>query len=336
MDLLIAPMAVTAALNKALPRIRYSQNQVYLTATHSHNSMGGWAKKPAGYLMAGKYDKKIVTRLTQSIIHAIEKAELKAGVAQIGYGNLQAPDLVRNRLLGETGTEDAGIRVLKFRKPSTGETAVLCTYGAHATCLPAAELSLSGDYPTALVQQLEKDKNIDFAAFGAGGVGSHSPAAPGNHFEKIQNMASGLGAIIQNNLHNIPAAYQFDLNSVSVPLYLRRPHWRISENWRLHPGLFYQVFGKYPATLTGLRIGNLLLVGTPCDFSGELVPDLEKQLKPGSDQLVVTSFNGGYIGYITPDKYYNLKKYETRDMNLFGPYNGSYLSEMIGLLLHKL
>ncbi len=57
---------------------------------------------------------------------------------------------------------------------------------------------------------------------------------------------------------------------------------------------------------------------------------------PKPDNLVVTSFNGGYIGYITPDKYYDLKRYETRDMNLFGPYNGAYLSEMMQLLLQKL
>ena len=77
-------------------------------------------------------------------------------------------------------------------------------------------------------------------------------------------------------------------------------------------------------------------MGTPCDFSGELVPDLEKGLAAPEENLIMTSFNGGYIGYITPDKYYNLKKYETRDMNLFGPYNGAYLSEMITRLLQKL
>ena len=86
----------------------------------------------------------------------------------------------------------------------------------------------------------------------------------------------------------------------------------------------------------GLRIGNILFVGTPCDFSGELVPTIAQQLSTGEDKLIFTSFNGGYIGYITPDKYYHLKKYETRDMNLFGPYNGAYISEMINLLLQKL
>jgi neutral ceramidase len=242
---------------------------------------------------------------------------------------------VANRLVGAQGTRDTALRLLKIQKRS-GETAILATYAAHATCLPAAELHISGDYPTALVQLLEDEKEINFAAFGAGGVASHSPAAPGAGYEKINNMAQSLTQVINLNHRKIALSYQFALHALEVPLYLRQPHWRFAPNWRFHPALFYLVFGKYAATLSGLRIGDILFIGTPCDFSGELVPDLEQSLKSGKDKLVVTSFNGGYIGYITPDKYYNLKKYETRDMNFFGPYNGAYLSEMIKLLLEKL
>ena len=66
------------------------------------------------------------------------------------------------------------------------------------------------------------------------------------------------------------------------------------------------------------------------------MPVLEKSLGDQPEEIVLTSFNGGYIGYITPDAYYDLKKYETRDMNFFGPYNGAYISEMLRLLLQHL
>jgi neutral ceramidase len=49
--------------------------------------------------------------------------------------------------------------------------------------------------------------------------------------------------------------------------------------------------------------------------------------------LIVTSFNGGYVGYITKDEWYDLNKYETRTMNWFGPYNGAYFSEIIGSIV---
>ena len=335
MDLLIAPMSVRELLTKQLPTINYRKEQVFLTATHAHSSLGGWAKKPAGFLMAGKYDKQIVSGLTQAILQAIETAEKSAAPAQIGYAALPADSLVANRLVGTKGERDTLLRVLKIKK-NTGETAVLTTYAAHATCLPAAELNISGDYPTALVQRLEKEADLNFAAFGAGGVASHSPAAPGSSYEKVSNMAAGLTTSIRRKYQKIPLSYQLSVNALEVPLYLRQPHWRFAEKWRFHPALFYLVFGKYPATLSGLRIGNILLIGTPGDFSGELIPDLEQAVLATKNNLIVTSFNGGYIGYITPDKYYNLKKYETRDMNFFGPGNGAYLSEMIHLLLPKL
>jgi hypothetical protein len=285
--------------------------------------------------MAGDYSKEVVNRISRAIMQAIHQAEGTTQPAQLGFAAVPADAFVSNRLVGAQGARDVFLRLLKMRKVN-GETALLLTYAAHATCLPAAELSLSGDYPSALVHSLEQRPDLNFAAFSAGAVGSHSPAAPGESFEKVIRMAQGITDIVNQDLPNIPLQYAFSLNSVSVPLYLRKPHWRFAQNWRLHPAIFYAVFGKYPAFLSGLRIGNMLFVGTPCDFSGELVPDLEKQLTSGTDKLVITSFNGGYIGYITPDKYYDLKKYETRDMNLFGPYNGAYLSEMIRLLLQKL
>jgi len=335
LDLLITPMSITAALEKALPQIGFTRNQTYLTATHAHSSLGGWAKKPAGYLMAGKYSPKIVKNITTAILRAIKRAEAEATPAQIGFTAVPADAFVSNRLIGAAGVRDTLLRLVKIQK-ETGEVGLLFTYAAHATCLPASELTLSGDYPAALVRHLEKSGVVNFAAFSAGGVASHSPAAAGTGYEKINNMVAGLSQIIQQHINHMPLAYQFKLQALSVPLYLRKPHWRLAQNWRLHPALFSLVFGKYPANLTALRLGNILFLGTPCDFSGELALEIQKQMPPGPDKLIVTSFNGGYIGYITPDKYYDLKKYETRDMNLFGPYNGAYLSEMMQLLLQKL
>jgi neutral ceramidase len=335
MDLLIVPMAVTAALARELPRLGFSPEQTYLTATHTHSSLGGWARKPAGYVMAGKYAKAIVRGLTQAILRAIDQAEQQAVPAQVGFASLQAGAFVYNRLVGEKGGKDNQLRLLKIQK-KTGETALLCIFAAHATCLPAAHVRISGDYPGALVRELERLPGVGFAAFSAGAVASHGPAAPGEGLAKAAQMAQGLAALVQAQINQVPLRYALQLNAASVPLYLRSPHWRVAEDWRLLPPLFNLVLGKYPATLKALRIGNIVFAGAPCDFSGELVPALEQSAVGAADRLVVTSFNGGYIGYITPDAYYDLKKYETRDMNFFGPYNGAYLSEMLGLLLQKL
>jgi hypothetical protein len=78
------------------------------------------------------------------------------------------------------------------------------------------------------------------------------------------------------------------------------------------------------------------MVGLPCDFSGELVADLTQYAQKKGFQLMITSFNGGYIGYITPDKYYQRDTYETLTMNWFGPSNGAYFQEMVRDLIDKM
>lgn len=335
MDLLIVPMTVTEALSKQLPALGYDLSNTYLSATHTHSSIGGWGRRLAGKLIVGKYDKKVVKKLTEAILQAICIAEKKTAIAKIGYAEMNASKYVYNRLVGSAGTRDTLLRVLQIKK-QTGERALLSTFSAHATCLGADVLELSCDYPGAMVRALEQDGRVDFAAFAAGAVGSHGPRAEKEGFEKVQQLGQGLASLVEARLDSIPLRYQFRLHSVAVPLGLRSPHWRISQEWRVRPWLFYALFGKYPSQLTALGIGEHVLVGMPCDFSGELLPTLQQHAASQGKQLLLTSFNGGYIGYITPDKYYDLKKYETRDMNLFGPGNGAYFSELIRDLVDKL
>ena len=52
-------------------------------------------------------------------------------------------------------------------------------------------------------------------------------------------------------------------------------------------------------------------------------------------KLVVTVFNGSYIGYITPDELYDAHYHEVRDMNWFGPGNGQYFDRLIQEVIRK-
>jgi neutral ceramidase len=76
----------------------------------------------------------------------------------------------------------------------------------------------------------------------------------------------------------------------------------------------------------------------PCDFSGEIliengVYDLAEKL---DKQLIVTSFNGDYIGYITEDHHYDIsKRSEIREMNWVGPHYGAYFKEILRELVQK-
>ncbi|MBC7920332.1 MAG: hypothetical protein H7Z75_04510, partial [Ferruginibacter sp.] len=148
-----------------------------------------------------------------------------------------------------------------------------------------------------------------------------------------RNLATGLDQKIEQQLERIPLRADSTLRMLSLPLALREPHWKLARNWRMRPWLYGWLYGHYPSEIKALRIGNAVLLGTPCDCSGELVRDFDAVCRQKGVNLMVTSFNGGYVGYITKDEHYDLDKYETRVMNWFGPYNAAYFGEVMTELI---
>lgn len=65
------------------------------------------------------------------------------------------------------------------------------------------------------------------------------------------------------------------------------------------------------------------------------MPDVLKTAQNQHLNLIVTSFDGSYVGYITEDSRYDLNSYETRVMNWYGPQNGQYFQEIINSILTK-
>lgn len=338
LDLLITPPTVVELLKKRLPELGLRWENVYMGAIHSHNSVGGWAPGVVGQLIAGGYDEKIVTRVTDGILMAIRNAQRNLAPVEVGFGQTDASDHIYNRISfsGPTQPLDGMIRLLKLKK-ATGESALLCTFAGHATLYEDSMWNyLSRDYPGSLVDRLEK-KSADFAVFMAGAVGSTGPEARGKtDFQEIRNYAGDLALRIERTVPQIQTQSDSALAMLTLPLGLREPHPRVIGNWRVRPWLFYAVYGDYPSDLKALRIGKTVLLGTPCDYSGEFVADFNPLAAQKCVNLMITSFDGGYIGYVTPDRYYNRTTYETRDMNWFGPYNGAYFEEMMMGLLKKI
>ncbi|RAK02035.1 neutral/alkaline ceramidase-like enzyme [Larkinella arboricola] len=336
LDLLITPPTVTEQLKKRLPEIGFQWENVFTGAIHSHNSLGGWAPGLVGGLFAGEFDQRVVDHITNAVLKSITLAQRQLAPAEVGFTQIAAPELVYNRMNNE-GEVDGNIRLLKLRK-KTGESALLCTYGGHATIFRAADAQyLSRDYPGVLVDQLEKQSG-SFALFMAGSVGSTGSKVREEKdvFRTIRNYADSLTNRIVPALPQVKTRPDSTLELLTLPLELREPHPRVVGNWRVRPWLFYSVYGDYPSDLKALRIGQTVLLGTPCDFSGELVPALLRQAGQKGFNLMVTSFNGGYVGYITPDQYYHKQAYETQTMNWFGPENGAYFVEMMKGLLVRL
>jgi len=333
LDALIVPPAVTKKLQFLLPEMGYDLSRIYMSATHTHCSVGGWANSWIGHQFAGEFNQQIVNDLTNSIIITIKKAEKELSHAKIGFGSYNAEKLVRNRLVGNKGTTDPWFRIIKIQKED-GSIGLITSFAAHATVFSHRQMKYSRDYPGALVDSLEEIDNIKIAAFCAGAVGSHSPNINGSdNYERISNLSSELFTLANENINSIQIKSINSMGSLLFDIPLREAHLRISTKLRIRPWVFNKITEQSKAYLSLLKIGDIILVGTPCDFSGELINDIESKANRFNHNIMVTSFNGGYIGYITNDKWYDLKEYETFTMNWFGPYNGSYFIYLINNLM---
>src|SRR5581483_826412 len=125
------------------------------------------------------------------------------------------------------------------------------------------------------------------------------------------------------------------LQMTHLPLYLRQPDMRVAKYVVIRPWLFKRLFGDEKVYINTLQLGNIYFAGMPCDFSGELIGPVDSAAKQKNLHLIVTSFNGGYTGYITDSKWYHLNTYETRTMGWFGPANGDYMNEVLMRVMEK-
>lgn len=307
-------------------------DKVYFTATHTHSGMGGYMPGLMGQIAFGGYDEKVVSMLEEKTLLAIQHALATADTVQVHYQKTAAEEFVTNRFIAEDPV-DPFFRQLVFTK-TDGEKGTFVTYTAHATCLSSKFMGLSGDYPNYLTDYLEED-NVDFALFAAGTVGSHRAVAPGNTIEAVQQYAYSLDSVLTTSQTRVTPIERPLLYSATLPLYLRDAHYRISDNIRLRPWLFDVAFGDTNAHFDIVRLGNILMISSSGEISGVFYEKWEKAAEAKGLHLIITTFNGGYIGYITPDQYYNHRFHEVRDMNWFGPYNGTYFDEIITKIIEQ-
>ncbi len=335
LDLLIVPPLVIKSLRKKLPA-PFNIDNIYFTATHTHSSIGSWQPGFVGELFAGSFDSTVVEMISDNILSALLASRKNLAHANVGFMKVDNSDIIRNRLVGEKGTVDPWLRILKIER-SDGKVGLFCTYAAHATCLSHHFNDLSADYPGAIANNLEQDSTIDFVMFTAGAVGSMSIDAPGKSGYEIINYVSDHFTTQTNLLSNIiKCEHVKDIGMFNMPVNLGEPQVRISEYLSLRPWVFNQLFRPEGSLeIRSLLIGNNLLIGMPGDFSGELVHQLDSVAEYHNINLIITSFNGNYAGYFTRDEWYDLPKYETRTMNWYGPGNGKVLTQLTEKIIEK-
>jgi hypothetical protein len=170
--------------------------------------------------------------------------------------------------------------------------------------------------------------------FMAGAVGSQGcSSAVGFGWNCIDWMAGEVSRALMDGRERLQVMRDSSLAMVRLPLALSDPQVKISRDWKVRTWLFHAAVGNYESYLQALRFGDVIMLGAPCDFSGEFSAMLDSAGTAHGFHTMVTSFNGGYIGYITPVTRYDLKHTETRFMNWYAPGTGEYMEQTMEYLM---
>ncbi|WP_133259681.1 hypothetical protein [Pseudochryseolinea flava] len=328
-DLLLMPPTVRERLSEILPEIGFSLDNTFLGATHTHNSIGNWGEGAAGFIY-GPYEEEVVYFIAEKIKTCIARAAGDLVAAKVKHGVLPIDAPVKNRLT-KNGPVDSLLRAIEVVRADSVKL-LMMSYTAHATCLFSKDLILSRDYPGELVDEMES-RGYTFAMFMAGSVGSHGCNPPKFGEPCIDWIADEIADDIQAASSWMKPLHDTALLLYRVPLHLGNSQAKIGKGWKIRDWLFSAAVGEYQPYLSALRIGDVVMLGTPCDFSGEFNAHIDTVAHEHGLSPIVTSFNGGYIGYVTPLKYYDEDHFETQLMNWYGPGTGEYLVACIDRMI---
>jgi len=333
LDLLIFPPTLKQEIEKYFVE-KEVHPFLYLSATHTHNGIGCWHDSAVGNIALGNYDENWVTETKHKLISTIETVEKNLQPASIAYWEVDAHEYAENRLMRHA-PYDGMLRGIKLSR-SDSTTAQLITFSAHATSVSKRSKRLSGDYPAAVIDSLNKKTN-SFGMFMAGMVGSHRlTGIDAGEFDLVAKA----GSLLSEKIRSATLEEKSDsvtLTAVHIPIAFGPSQLRISKDWKVRDWIFSWLVNPLQGELTWLQLNDIILIGTPCDFSGEIfVNHIAEVAARQNKKVIITSFNGDYAGYITEDEHYEtLEKEEVMALNWVGPYYGKYFSEMINTLLAK-
>ncbi len=327
-DALIIPREVTElAMPRLAQEFKLRREQVYFGATHTHGSLGGWGEGFVAEGFAGGFQPEARRWMADCLVEAARQALAELRPASAGHGRVAAPQFIRNRLLNE-GRVDPDFSFLVVQ-PVGGKVLVIGSYSAHATVLSGRNMEFSGDYPGAWQRAMEAATG-GRAMFLAGGVGSHSPVPGAGGFDGTERMGQALATLVAQSLPSVLLTNQVTFGAVGIEVALPELHARLTDGLRLRPWLARKLLPVTDRTfLQGFRLDQTLWFSTPCDFSGELALEIKEHARSRGLDAVVTSFNGDYIGYVIPARYYHLDGYEPRLMSFFGPTVPDYFEDLI-------
>ena len=327
-DLLIMPPNIIDVAVGQLAEKGINRDQLLFSATHSHSSIGAWGPGFIGEQFSGKENKEIQKWLINCIVKSVLTAVADLSKSQLTCGSFDAAAYTRNRFIGELGTKNNDFTYLLINQIGKRK-AVIGTFSAHATTLGAGNMEFSGDYPGYWERKMETN-SFDVALFCAGSVGSQSPSGKGSGFEGSRYIGESLADSLLKRVSFTTYQDTSSLSLATLRVTLPEYHLRLTTRINLSTWLSKKLMPEpQNVFFQAVRIGKLIWISAPSDFSGEYALQIKNTMAVKGYKTVVSSFNGSYVGYIVPGRYFYMDEYEPKLMGWFGPTMGDYSMDLI-------
>jgi hypothetical protein len=335
-DMLIVPENVAELVRaRVSQRTGLTANEILLNASHNHSGPGAFAPGYTGRTFNGQYDPNMPDFLAGAFTEAIVEAYQSLEPAKMTYGSVDAPEYIRNRTRSD-GPVDSELSYMLVEQ-ADADRCLLVSYSAHATVLGSDNMQFTGEYPGFLMRRITEKTGAE-AIYLGGSVGSMSPRPPGgaDSFDRCRAMGVALAdKVLEAIAGATPSQDKVDVASIGFPIRLPPFQLRLNEKWRVSKFLLPVLGIDTDGWMHAVRIGEIALVGTPADYCGEISVGLKSWAQNRSVDLWVLSFNGDYVGYISPDKYYYDKDekggygYERGIMSWIGPHQEAFTVSLI-------
>jgi len=293
-DLLTMPASLAEEIRAAAKDLKLAE--LWVTATHSHSSVGGYDRGLLAQLAGtGRYRPGVRSAVRRAAADALDRAAASLAPATLEVGEGAFAQLVAPRSEGEP--PDGRLTRLVLRS-AVGPVAQLVVFAAHPTLLPRQLDALAPDYP-GLFSSEQESKGGGTTILLQGALGNASAAGVGeNPWKAPSEFAETLtGALAQIHLSQVASPRAgFSRVSVALP---QGDASRVAPSWlRKFGGNFLCMAGPPRAEISALQIGPFKLVslpGEPTQGAGHVL-----EVESGAQRTI--ALTNGYIGYIeTPD-----------------------------------
>jgi len=312
-------------------------DHLLLAATHSHTAPDPLAmhrRNSFTYTGWTRFAPALLAFTAERIAQAIVQADRRQVPAQAGWGAQQTRGLNRNRR--DEPVVDPALTLLKVTDATGRPLAALVNFAAHPTLYGDKMMAVSADWPGVMTADMEK-------VMGNGAVclflnGAEGDAAP----KEAEGMTAD--ARVQDYGHRVGQTARSLLNTIttrSKPVLAAWTH-TITLPPRKANGMFLLAAATYGASIPQarqlvdglmpetstfhfIRIGDLLLMGFPCEPSGELgLAAKAEARKAGFALPVVVALANDWLAYALTPAQYRAGKYEAM-MSFYGDQLGPTL-----------